>query len=111
MTVYTIVKQANHDFTTASEFGELNVLFPLGVNIVDVKIIADAAREFFSDFDFDNDYFLPVGSPIVVAVVCICLSEEFELQQKESISFLEWDKYRQSYSVKTYDASDENDDK
>lgn len=110
MTVYIVAKQTNHDYASAGMFGDTSILFPLGVHIIDARVIATAARAWFADFNFDEDYFLPIGNPIVVAIISLCLAEELEIQQKDSINFLEWDKYRQTYSVNTYEVEDDSDE-
>lgn len=100
MTVYTILKQANHDYSAAEKYGNLSVLFPLGVNVVDVNVILDAAGDWFSDFDFEDDIFMPIGNPIIVSIVTICLVEEMALRGKDTVNMLEWDKYSREYVVK-----------
>lgn len=97
MAVYTIQKQTNHDYSPAEVYGEINTLFPLGVNITDVEVISEAAREWFQGFDFDDDYFLPIGNPVVVAIISMCFLEEMFLMQVSEAKMLEWDKYSRNY--------------
>lgn len=109
LSVFTILKQNNHDYTGAEKFGPLDFLFPLGVNVVNVEVISEAARNWFQniDFDFDEDYFLPVGNPIVVAIVTACLVEEMLLMRSEHVNMLEWDRQTQSYVVRRFSLSDD----
>ena len=106
MAVYALLKQANHDFTSAEKYGEIDILFPLGVNIVNVDVIADAARQWFRDFDFTDDHFLPVGNPIVVAIATACLVEEAVAMEADSFTVLEWDNKDRSYVSHEFNLSD-----
>jgi hypothetical protein len=110
MAVYAILQQPNHDFTSAGRFGHINLLFPLGVNFVNIDVIAKAARDWFKDFDFQEDVFLPVGNPIVVAVVSMCLVEEMLLMEVDQALILEWDRSSQSYIEKTFTLDPEMED-
>ncbi len=107
MTVYAILRQSNHDYKPAEKYGQLEFIFPLGINITDVGAISEIARNFFADFDFENDYFLPVGNPIVVAAVSMCLLEEMKLCRERSANFLEWDKPSQTYVTHKFDLTEE----
>lgn len=104
--VFALLKQTNHDFTSAEQYGDIDILFPLGVNVVNVDVIADAARRWFHEFDFQDDYFLPVGNPVVVAVVSMCLIEEAIAMQVDSINILEWDNKDRSYVEREFTPSD-----
>ena len=107
MTVFTPTKQNNHDYSAAEAFGELDVLFPLGINITNVDLISQHARDWFKNFDFQEDHFLPIGNPVVVAVMTMCLLEEAFLLQVDEISLLEWDKQSQAYVPRTFVVSEE----
>lgn len=106
MAVYALLKQSNHDFSTAEQYGNVDILFPLGVNNINVAVITDAARTWFHEFDFQDDYFLPVGNPVVVAIVAMCLVEEAIAMQVDSFKMLEWDSKSRAYCEQEYTLSD-----
>jgi len=111
MAVYTILRQNNHDYSEAEKHGKVQFLFPLGVNVVNTKLIVDSARNWFKDFDFGEDYFLPVGGPVVVSLVSMCLFEEMYDTFHEAVNLLDWDKHQQTYIVRTVEyPQDEKDD-
>lgn len=102
MAVYTIQKQTNHDYSPAEVYGDINTLFPLGVNVTDVEVISKAARVWFKTFNFQEDYFLPIGNPAVVAIVSMCLLEELFLREVSEADMLEWDKHSRAYVCRTF---------
>lgn len=103
MAVYAILFQSNHDYSTVAAYGDVKVLFPLGVNMTKVDVICDAADKWFEDFDFDEDYFLAVGNPIVVSIVSMRFAEAMAAADAVSAKFLEWEKQNQSYTIRHYD--------
>lgn len=107
MSVYAILHQTNHDYTSAEQYGEVEVLFPLGVNVTNINVITESARVWFREFDFEQDYFLPVGNPIVVASVAMCFAEEMVLTGVDEASILEWDKSSREYVTRKFTLSKE----
>ena len=103
MTVYAILRQNNHDYSEAEKYGKIKFLFPLGVNVMNTSLVVSSAYEWFKDFDFDNDHFLPLGNPIIVALVSMCLSEAMFPVHQTEVSILEWDKHAQTYVPRVID--------
>jgi len=97
MTVYAILKQNNHDYSEAERYGKVKFLFPLGINVMNTELIVSSACVWFEDFDFEEDHFLPLGNPIVVALVSMCLSEAMYPNHETEVNILEWDKHDQTY--------------
>lgn len=101
MAVYVSARQDNHDTSSAEvEYGDLNYLFPMGISVIDPDLLLDEARKWVSDFDFDEDYFIPVGPPLLIAIASMALVDEANNQEAETITFLEWDRRAQKYNQK-----------
>lgn len=90
MAVYAVIKQSNHDLSPAEVYGELKICFPLGISHVEMDSVKEQMTKFFQDFDFKRDYFLPIGSPILVCVASMVLNEFMVDQSGDSVNLLEW---------------------
>lgn len=98
-TVYALLKQQNQDLSTANSFGELKIIFPLGIAFTDPGAISEAIHEALEDFDCDHDYILPVGSPVYIAIMIKVVCEIMYSDFKSHVKILEW--RRGSYDVQT----------
>ena len=102
MTVYAILQPQSHDFSSLAKFGEVDLLFPLGLHVTNPKVVADAADAWFQNFNFNEDYYLPAGNPAVVAIVSMVFQRHVAARNQDEVSMLEWDKYARKYAVRDF---------
>jgi len=87
------------DVTPAKQFGEIIELVPEHIaETGDEIVIRDHIYDVLEEHYAENDFILPVGSPIFIGVACAILTDLFG----GKIKFLVWDRRKSVYEVKTY---------
>ena len=83
------------DLSPAKEFGDLIVMLPSGMNFHASAQVLAKLKEHLEDFGPD-DYFLPLGDPLVMAAASAVLGA-----QVPSFKMLKWDRRNSCY--RSYD--------
>jgi len=80
----------------ASEFGEIEIMFPPRANFFATNILVKQLEEKLNDYNFDNgDSLLPLGDPVLLAAACAILGKRGDFR------VLRWDKNIKRYTQST----------
>jgi hypothetical protein len=80
----------------ASTFGEIIVLLPAGSQFYAAKEIVRVIKQRLNDEDYQpEDYFLPMGSPTVMAVAAAIMAR----RSNGCLNLLQWDNRQGDYSL------------
>lgn len=80
------------DLSPATEFGEIRVMLPPGMNFHASVPVIQQLREALLDFRADIDYFLPMGDPLVMAAGAAIIA-----RRESSFKMLKWDRFTKCY--------------
>lgn len=82
------------DVSPAEEFGEVEVLLPSGAQFFAHNEVVRLIRERLNKLDYTpDDYILPLGNPIIMAVTCVIAAR----RGNNSLKILVWDKQTSRY--------------
>lgn len=80
----------------AEQFGDVIVLLPAGAQFYATKELIRIIKERLNEFNYGpDDYFLPMGSPTVMAVASAIVAR----RGNGCIQLLQWDNHRDAYDL------------
>lgn len=79
------------DISSAKNFGEPRIIFPMGMNYPSMEIIADQLEESLADFQ-DQDFLLPLGDTMLMIAAAAILGRSFG-----DFTMLKWDRQERKY--------------
>lgn len=98
-----VVQEGNNDYSPAEQFGEVNFITSSDLRVTpgsrqSIAVLQDL-RRFLAQYVPGVDYVVPVGNPMVIALVCLSLP-------RGSHRFLKWDRRRAGYVPFTLNSND-----
>lgn len=82
------------DISPASQFGEIKVCLPSGLNFHAPVPVIRQLRDELHEFNGQEDYFLPLGDPLVMAVAAAMIG-----RREAKFRMLKWDRNMRHYLV------------
>lgn len=81
------------DISPATEFGEVEILLPSGMNYNSSDDIYNPLVDKLREFDFGNDFLLPMGDPVIISCSIAILARA----SPDPFMALKWDRVSHRY--------------
>lgn len=100
--VYVIQEDPKKNLTRAKEYGQLVILMPPNQVTFDSSFAVDMMEKKLKDFDYDEDFLLLVGDPVLIAIASAIVAGV----TGGIFKVLKWDRLESDYNALDIDVGD-----